>query len=539
MKLGLTKCVTLANDWLKECDGRHTACTGHSNLWPKRVIDVRGDMPRLVETETATRDLFEPPRYVTLSHCWGKTNFIKTTTNNLKERMAEIPWDDFPKSFQDAITLTRRIKCNSIWIDSLCIIQDDVDDWNEQASKMEDIYSNSFLNIAGTSRFAQSTGLFSIRECHSDPWRSGIIPAESHQITNDQDGSNRSVFARYNMEAGHRYIAGGAFNGISIAPLLTRAWVFQERLLAPRTIHFYASELIWECRSTLRCECQELDTISHRKASQRTFHSPLSPEDVDQSCKALFTEICQGGASPQAVLDFWLIAVSSYSYLGLTFEDDRLVALAGIAQRISAFIRSSYLAGLWAADLPRCLLWFRVGTRERKLSRSSKIAPTWSWASASSLIDYDCAAHYLAVLRYGFAKDERVEIHHSGILCDVPDENSFSTSKHGYIEITAAFINITINEDYELKLSSGEVLNYLSQDYDWTKNGPDQILPGEEAQCLLIGRDAKGEYSGHCLLLQQARDQVGYHKRIGSVHIDSPNIPIHFDDAKMTTVKII
>jgi len=96
-------------------------------------------MPRLIETETATRDMLERSRYVTLSHCWGQQNLTKTTRNNLKERMIGIPWDELSKTFQDAMTLTRRIKCNFIWIDSLCIVQGDDDgdddDWKEQASK--------------------------------------------------------------------------------------------------------------------------------------------------------------------------------------------------------------------------------------------------------------------------------------------------------------------------------------------------------------------------------------------------------------------
>jgi hypothetical protein len=235
---------------------------------------------------------------------------------------------------------------------------------------MKDVYSNSFLGLAGTSRSAQSDGLFSIRECHSDPWGSGVIPAESHQITGDQYGSNRSIFARYNMEARYKYIAGESFNGTSIAHLLERARIFQERLLAPHTLHFYALELIWEGRSTLKCECQGIDDIIHRKAAQSTLHNPLSFKGIKTSLKALFTEICQGVAPPQAVLDFWPLVVGSYSRLGLTFEENRAVALAGIAQRIRNFVRSPYLAGFWAADLPRSLLWCRAAARECKVSRS-------------------------------------------------------------------------------------------------------------------------------------------------------------------------
>lgn len=330
-------------------------------------------MPRLVETETATRDLLEPPRYVTLSHCWGQQDLTKTTRKNLKERMIGIPWHELSKTFQDAMTLTRRIKCNFIWIDSLCIIQGDDDgnddDWKEQASKMEDIYSNSFLNIAGTSRLAQSDGLFSIRECHSDPWP-GITLAQSHHITTNLDGSSRSVFARYNPESGHRYFAQDASAGRRIAPLLERAWVFQERLLAPRTLHFYTSELIWECRSTLRCECQGIDAVSHWEAAQKPLHNQLSRTHHATSSKTRFGEICQSGAPLQAILDFWLVAVPSYSTLSLTFEEDRAVALAGIAQRISNLVRSPYEVRTWPGFGPQIfhVVYYGTASAPRNIS---------------------------------------------------------------------------------------------------------------------------------------------------------------------------
>jgi len=507
-------------------------------MWPKRVIDVRDDIPRLIETETATRDLVELPRYATLSHCWGQQDLTKTTRRNLKDRMIEIPWHELSKTFRDAITLTRRIKCNFIWIDSLCIIQDDDDDWKEQASKMEDIYSNSFLNIAGTSRFAQSSGPFSIRECHSDPWP-GTTLAESHHITADLDGSNGSVFARYNLEAGHRYFSQDISNGRQIAPLLERAWVFQERLLAPRTLHFYTSELIWECRSTLRCECQGLDHISRRKAAQSALQNRISWNEYEIPCRTLFGEICHSGAPLQAVLDFWLAAISLYSGLNLTFEEDRPVALAGIAQRISNFVRSPYLAGLWAADLPRSLLWYRLDAQGRKFSRSSKIAPTWSWASSSAATGFNCGAYYFLVFSNGFVKDKRVEINPSATLCDIPGDNPFSTFKHGYLEIAAASLIVTINRDYDLNLGSGAVLNGTSQDYDWAIGGPDQILPGEEAYCLLVGRAIKVENLQYCLILQPARDKFGHYKRIGSIAIHGEIFSGLFDYAEIITMKII
>lgn len=63
---------------------------------------------------------------------------------------AYIPWDKLPSTFQDAITVTRRLGIAYIWIDSLCIVQDDAQDWEREAAKMALIFESAYLTIAAT-----------------------------------------------------------------------------------------------------------------------------------------------------------------------------------------------------------------------------------------------------------------------------------------------------------------------------------------------------------------------------------------------------
>ena len=86
--------------------------------------------------------------YIALSHCWGDVSAIFTTTKaTFEDRLLEIPWSKLPKSFQDAISITRAIHVEYLWIDSLCIIQDDSEDWKAESVKMAEVYSGAYLTI--------------------------------------------------------------------------------------------------------------------------------------------------------------------------------------------------------------------------------------------------------------------------------------------------------------------------------------------------------------------------------------------------------
>lgn len=108
-------------NWTTTCDETHPECIPSSVSAPKRLLDIgeARDCPIHVTQGGGEK-------YVALSHCWGKGRRCITTKANLKDRMDCITWDQIPKTFQDAITLTRQLGIRYLWIDSLCIIQDDL-----------------------------------------------------------------------------------------------------------------------------------------------------------------------------------------------------------------------------------------------------------------------------------------------------------------------------------------------------------------------------------------------------------------------------
>ena len=130
------------------CYERRELCKQISSFLPKRILDIRlsPDTIKLVETEPNSSD-----RYVALSYCWGITHPLTTTILSIEERKSVIEMSFLPKTFKDAIFLTRRLGLRYIWIDSLCIIQDSAVDWEVESAKMATVYEQAYLTIAVSS----------------------------------------------------------------------------------------------------------------------------------------------------------------------------------------------------------------------------------------------------------------------------------------------------------------------------------------------------------------------------------------------------
>ncbi|KAH8710106.1 heterokaryon incompatibility protein-domain-containing protein, partial [Phaeosphaeriaceae sp. PMI808] len=158
------QCIQVINTWISACSSSHSTCSpGHQRTTPlpRRVVDVgseeTNEAPRLFESNG------ELNYYISLSHCWGRGQHFVTETANLRERCTAICWASLPKTFQDAITITRKLGIRYLWIDSLCILQDDSADWDIELAKMGDIYKNSYLTIAVVSASDDQTGFLGPR----------------------------------------------------------------------------------------------------------------------------------------------------------------------------------------------------------------------------------------------------------------------------------------------------------------------------------------------------------------------------------------
>jgi hypothetical protein len=161
--------------WLKDCINLHGAdcnSTMDANWVPTRLLHVEKDGNIRLQTYFSGVSV----RYTTLSHCWGANDSqLKLTPDNIGSLQRNIDIDSLSKTFQDAVEITRRLEVDFLWIDSLCIIQGDKQDWQREASRMGKVYSNGMVNISAHSDDPDQ-GCFRVR----DPSRVQLISFDGH-----------------------------------------------------------------------------------------------------------------------------------------------------------------------------------------------------------------------------------------------------------------------------------------------------------------------------------------------------------------------
>jgi hypothetical protein len=139
----------LLNKWIAECNRSHPRCLDRirNGCLPTRVIDVgdnEGKTPFLYISSQ------ERGRYLALSYRWGKDSFIRTTKSNTAMLEMRLEMSILPKSFRDAIEITRALGVKYICIDSLCVVQDDMKDWEVESSRMATVYLDAYLVLAAS-----------------------------------------------------------------------------------------------------------------------------------------------------------------------------------------------------------------------------------------------------------------------------------------------------------------------------------------------------------------------------------------------------
>jgi hypothetical protein len=361
--------LNLIHCWIDECKSAHPNCQLEKPASiPARLLDVGSDVqePRLQETFSAQTS------YIALSYCWGLPTILhpqfRTEKSNLSLRMREIPMLQLPKTIRDAVLVTRSLEQQFIWIDALCIIQDDKDDWERESVKMQDIYKYSYLTIVAAFS-ASSHDEFVERELPLPTLKIGFQPARHPEM--------RGAF-HLRKEVGNT--VERAFHEVRGSVWNQRGWTFQERHLATRLLYFGKDCLHFECQSHRRTE--------NCRAIYSSWSSPwqqiLGVRDPSR------TQVVDG----REWYDAWYDIVETYSTRELTFANDKLPAISGMATSFSQALHSirspsEYLAGLWAGDLLRGLLWNCNRLFSDGLNPSvSYRAPTWSWAAYDGAIEW-------------------------------------------------------------------------------------------------------------------------------------------------------
>ncbi|KAJ2975267.1 hypothetical protein NUW58_g8408 [Xylaria curta] len=356
----------LWHGWLKTCSKTHTRCREIERklqaFTPKRLIRLLPNNSRGVSKwKLVISDIANVP-YLTLSHCWGSHQPTQLTSDRLHEFLQPSSVRSLPKTYQHAIDITNALKFQYIWIDSLCIVQDDEEDWRVQSKLMGSIYRNAACNIAATWAANSSDGCFSYRDPNTvKPCMINLDLAHNgsstYQISNPR---------RYGEE-------------VLQAPLNLRGWVVQERYLARRQLNFTKNQVHWECYELIASE-ELLAGIQEPRWGGSAIPLVEKP-------KLDFPD----------ELDFrhaWKKLIEHYSSCQLSRQSDKLYAISGLATELERLTGGSYIAGLWKTDLYKQLCWsfdFSHSNSNTRKTTSGCIAPTWSWANVNGPIRYSHA----------------------------------------------------------------------------------------------------------------------------------------------------
>jgi len=363
----------MIRDWLWHCDTHHPDCKveGAFEL-PTRVVDVgsregRGANPVLVVTKNG-----QASRYLTLSHRWGSPEPLQTTSGNLQERCRGIPLKSIPKTYRDAIMVTQQLGIRYLWIDSLCIIQDDEQDWARESSKMADVYRGSYCNLAADGSPNRETGF--------------LLERGRPQVTTCQIPSSMGWHGSWHISPlAHKdtYITENLFSG----PLSSRGWVLQERVLPRRTIHFLPNQIIWECREMYATERKYLKAkrAPHAPETSAAAASTATVSTETPPATTIFMSAFSGAGA--LLYPAWYQMVELYMQRNLSFTTDRFPAIWSLAEVFRERTGDHYVAGLWEQDLLAGLVFSRE-TEDESRPGANETSPSWSWAFMEGIVRF-------------------------------------------------------------------------------------------------------------------------------------------------------
>ncbi len=419
--------------------------------------------------------------------------------------------ESLPQTFQDSIKIARRMKICYIWVDSLCIMQDkdDISDWMREAALMHKVYSHSYCNISATAAVDSSRGLFVNR----DPKMIGSVEIDLG-LKGLKHIQERTTYTLIDFQF-WQY-------GLGRAHLNQRGWVVQERLLAPRVLHFGPTQLFWEC-----CEMDAAETyprglphiLGTSAASRFKSLEPLvdgarlrqrGPGDSDSRFYAH---------------QLWPRIVQAYSSALLSYPGDKLVALSGIAKKMIDVIQDDYVAGMWSRYLASQLLWHVDGCRQINNEPSRRPqeyrAPSFSWASVDGVISTSTITDKGILIEADEVKLEHVTEDSTGLvkagslrLRGTLKRLNFARQPvaHMFWVMVVNGINVV-----EVRAREGEEYTSLGHviHFDVAPGNLDENKDARSLYCMPARAPCEGWRFLECLILESVDESLAAFRRIG------------------------
>ena len=380
--LSINQSMKRLYDWMEECVKNHDDCSAQNaaqddNNRPARLLELktiqRNNESGIRLIETASGRTY---RYACLSHRFDNAVVSQQlTTNNLSDYQQFVNLEKLPRNWRDGVSIARELNIDYLWIDSVCIIQDGDggDDLRRELAKMGFIFQQARLTIAAISSPDSSGGCFIKNKWPDKCIKVSTSSNEEYLIgarVLDQKGQPVST-----NDVNDRY------------PLLSRGWVFQERLMSTRLLLCNYGEFAFECLQSSHCECESslAPHLGGGSGLAINLHFTKQRRLLLQNAQRALSQGERDGWRDGA-LTYWKTVIEQYMRLNLTYSSDVLPAIAGCAQTLAPHLNLTYVAGMWKETLATDLLWYIKALTVRacpKSRPSDTTAPSWSWASVS------------------------------------------------------------------------------------------------------------------------------------------------------------
>jgi hypothetical protein len=460
---------------LKECDKEHLKCRSlHPSRRPKRLlrIDTHGENDRFWIYLDVTP---QPPptpiaiRYSALSYCWGRDQEYKLQLSSQTTYEKGVAISELPRTLQDAILLTWSLDLKFIWIDCLCILQDDEKDLAREIADLPAIFGNAYVTISASRASDSREGFL---HPISRPSTDDIVFSLPYACPDGRLGS--VILCRYSGN-----------------PIHSRAWTFQEYMLSPRILEYTSSQLVWMCR----------EREWHQEAKER--------ELVDMYQLSLSLHCGSREYSSIVECEIWMTMVRAYSGRALKFSADKLPAISALAELWSRRKREdSYLAGVWHSHLPLGLLWLNEHPFQQQ--DHAYRAPSWSWASLNGSIAWH--KHMLTTVDPDLkVRSSQVELAHV--------EGSYGAVLSGCLNVQGHLGRGTLSSNMpnNSELEYIEAVDLKNAEIFLDYDGSDSSVRIAETFCLQICKFDETKRLGPTGLLLVKVDEKQY-RRIGLFH---------------------
>ncbi|KAI1774166.1 heterokaryon incompatibility protein-domain-containing protein [Hypoxylon cercidicola] len=387
----------LIKSWLNDCDcNPGPICNG------ARVHSIGDEMTMLFidVVENCLVAATSREKYFALSYVWGHVDMFKTTKDNCQVRQEPraLSAITFPKTIRDAIRLVKSLGERLLWVDAICMVQDDKEQMDRDIPKMNIVYGRAFATIVALYGDSADAGLPGVSAGTRRPQLIEYlrVSGESPNLDYDpRDDKNKTIC----LTVTPRPLA----LELDIAKWNTRGWVFQERLLSRRCLYFSPSAVYLQCASK---------TLSEGGANEE--YIPKTLDSVPQKPRVTSRRAARDNAldlmnflqdvtseEERVIKAFGIYKgmVESYTRREFSFKADVLNGFAGVFAVLEKYFKSKTYAGLPAAVLAHALLWApagRLSRRGMRLPKPSNLSmgkpdmqfPSWSWAGWDGPVEY-------------------------------------------------------------------------------------------------------------------------------------------------------